>query len=215
METIFGLYNLRNFAGVLQVESHIGVSGVQHTTSRKLNLATTHSRATVFGVHTSQHGETFALIDTIGIFTQASLYFLYLLQRDFRLLSDNLHLYLGRDIGDAVLRQILEVTAYLSRGYLNLAHQFLLHLLNLQSLTGILAQRFTNLAGGLIEIFLHLLARTDVGDVHVCHIVHTLDNLTFGYLDTVESSLVKKELLHGYLLRYRTIRVTVKLPVLI
>ena len=210
METIFRLYNLGNLAGVLQVESYIGISGVQHTASRKLYFTATHGRATVLGVQTSQHGKAFALIDTVGILTQTPLYIFYFLQRNLGLLSDNLHLHLGRDIRNAVLRQILEVTAHLSRSYLNLTHQFLLHLLNLQSFTGILAQRFTNLAGSLVEVFLHFLARTDVGDVHVRHIVHTLDNLTLGYFDTIEGSLVKIQLLHGYLLRYHAIRVTVK-----
>ena len=193
MEAIFRLYNLGNLIGVLQVESHIGKCRIQITASCKWHFTTIDSRTTVVGVQTCQHREAFSLIHTIRIFAQTTFYIFNFLQRNFRLLCDDLHLYLGRDIRNTVLRQILEVTAHLCGSDFNLSYQFLLHSLHFQSFTGILAQGFTNLTGCLIEVFLHLFTRTDIGDIHIRHLVHTLDHLTFSNFNTIKSSLVQKQ----------------------
>ena len=210
MEAIFRLYNLGNLIGVLQVESHIGKCRIQITASCKWHFTTIDSRTTVVGVQTCQHREAFSLIHTIRIFAQTTFYIFNFLQRNFRLLCDDLHLYLGRDIRNTVLRQILEVAAHLCRSDFNLSYQFLLHSLHFQSFTGILTQGFTNLTGCLIEVFLHLFTRTDIGDIHIRHLVHTLDHLTFSNFNTIESSLVQKQLLYSYFFRNHTVGITIK-----
>ena len=212
VETELRLYNLRYFIGVLQIERHVCESRVQISASRKRHFAAVDSRSAVFRIHTRQRGKAgFALRNTIGKVAQTFLYVLYFFQRNFRLLSDYLYLYLGRNIRNTVLRKVFEVTAHLGRRYLDFTDQFLLHFLYFQTLTRIVTQGFTNLAGGLIEILLHFFAGTDVGDVHIRHIVHTLDNFSFGNFNTVECGLMQKQLLYGNFFRYHTVRVPVEL----
>ena len=130
---------------------------------------------------------------------------LNLFEGDAGLLGDDLHLDLGRHVGDAVRRQVLEVAAHLGGRHLDIAHQLALHLPHPQTVAHVLAQRLTNLAGGLVEVFLHLLARADGGNILVGLKIHLADDLALGHLDTVQFGLVEEEFLHGNLFGYHAI----------
>ena len=110
--------------------------------------------------------------------------------------------------------QVLKVAAHFGGSHLHLAHQLLLHLLHLQSLAGVVAQVLAYLAIGLVEILLHLLARTNLRDEVVRIAVHLLDDLVLAHLDAVQLRLVEEELLHGQLFGDDTIGVCVEPPVL-
>ena len=159
MKAILRLHDFGYFVGILQVESDISIGRIQHATSGKFNLTTTNGRSTIFGIHTGQRREAgLTLCDAVGEIAQTLFHILYLFQRNLRLLSDNLNLYLCRNIGDTVLRQVFEVTAHLGRRNLDFTNQLLLHLLHFQTFTSVVAQSFANLTGSFIEVFLHFLA---------------------------------------------------------
>ena len=104
------------------------------------------------------------------------------------------------------------MTAHLGRGHLDFAHQLALHLLHTQAIANILAEGLTNLAGSLVEILLHLLARSDGGNILVGLLIYLADNLAFRDLDTVQFGLVEKKFLYGNLFGYHAIRVGIKAP---
>ena len=193
MITKFRFYDLRNFLRILKTECYIGISRIQHTTSHKIKFTTFDSRSLIFGIQTCQCRKiNFTLCHTVCIITQTSLYIFNFSNRNFRLQCNNLHLYLSRNIRDTVLRKILEIAAYFCRSYLDISYQFLLHLLYCQSVTGIFAQRFTNLSSSLIEVFLHFLLRTNLLDIHIGHHIYTLNDFRFGNFDTIQLCLVQE-----------------------
>ena len=193
METKFRFYNFGNFLRVLQAECHIRISGVHHTTSHKSTFTTFNGRGLIFRIQTGQCREVdFSFCHTIRIITQCPLYILDFRNGYFGLQSNNLHFHLCRNVRDTILWKIFEVTAYFCRSHFDISCQFLLHLLNRQSVTCIITQSFTNLGGCFIEILLHFLSGTDLLDVHIGHHIHTLDDFRFGNLDTVQLCLMQE-----------------------
>src|SRR5699024_3583100 len=125
METILRLYDFRDLLGILQVESDIGVFGNHLPVTHKTGFTTFDSRAAIFGIQQGKGREiTFTLIDTVGVFTQASFYIFNFGNRYFRLLRNNLYFYLGGDVRNTVLGKLLKVTAYFRRSHFDLTYQF-------------------------------------------------------------------------------------------
>ena len=212
VETVFRLHHLGHLGRVLQVERHIGKSGVELPTAIERHLTAILGRSTVFRIHTGQRGETgLALVDTVGEVAQTPLHVFHFLDRNAGFLCNNLHLDLSRDVRNAVRRKVLEIAAHLGRRNLNVAYQLLLHALHRQTLTGILAQGFTNLRGTLIPIFLHLLHGSDAADILANHVVYLADHFALGHFDTVELRLMQEQLLDSDFLGYHAIRITVEL----
>ena len=108
------------------------------------------------------------------------------------------------------MRQAAVEPADLRRRNLDVTDYLLLHLLHGDSLACTLTQVLAYLSRGLVEILLHLLTRTDIRDVKVGHVVHTLYDLSLRYLNTVELGLMQEQLLHRYLLRQHAVWVFVK-----
>ena len=130
VESILRLYNLRNLLGVGQVEGYACKSGVEHSATYVVHLASLTSRARILRVKTRQCGERcLALVDTVGIIAQVILYSIYLLLVNLGLTCDYLHLNFSRNEGDTVLWHIAEIVAHVRRCNRNVAHELLLHLL--------------------------------------------------------------------------------------
>ena len=195
METIFRLHNLRYLFRILQTKSDSSISRIHHSLTHKIGLTPSHGRTTVFRIHTGQSREfRFALIHAIGILTQPSLHIFYFSNRNFRLQSNNLYLYLCRNIRDTILRKIFEITTYFGRSYFNISHKFLLHLLYGKSLARIFTKSFTYLRRSFVllfkKVFFHLFPRAQHLYPMVGHRVHSLNNFTFGNLDTIKTRLM-------------------------
>ena len=175
METILGLYDLRYLLSVLQVESDISVFGHHLAFTHKTGFTTFDGRTAVLGIQQGKCRKiTFALIDTVGIFTQASFHILYFRDGHFRLLCDDLHLYLSRDIRDTVLRKILKVAAHFGRSHFDITYQLLLHSLYNQSVTGILAHGFADLRRSLVKLSFHPFSATQSLNIVIDLIIDTL-----------------------------------------
>ena len=151
----FRLYNLGNLLGVGQVESHIGKSGIQHTSTDIVHLATHTGRAGIFRIQTSQCREgCLALVDTVGVFAQLVLDTIDFLHRDPWLLGKNLHLYLCWYKRNTVGRKIVEITTNLSWRNLNILHEFLLHFLNQLTVLEVIVHLLTHLGDTLLAVLL-------------------------------------------------------------
>ena len=156
MITKFRLHDLGNFLRILQAECYIRIGRIHHTASHKSTLTTFDGRSFILRIQTRQCREVnFPFCHTVCVVTQFLLHIFNFRDRNLRLQRDNLHFHLCRDIRNAILRKVFEVTAYFRRSHLDLSHQFLLHLLHCQPVTRIITQSFANLCRSLIEVFLH------------------------------------------------------------
>ncbi len=216
MEAEFRLHNLGYLVRILQIECHIRIFRYQLSPAHKAEFTTTAARTFIFRIQTCQSGESyFTGSNTFRIVTQSLLHTLNFFLRNLRFHSNDLHFYLSRNKRNTVLRKILEITTDFGRSNLDIPHNLLLHFLHRFSITYILAEHFAYLCRSLIIIFFYFFLRTNLINQPICTSFHITDNFLFGNLNTINSSLMKKQFLDGKLLRNNTIRITVKLAAFI
>ena len=160
MEAELRLHNLRDLLRVGEVEGHGRKVRVEDATAGIAQFTTIAGGAGVFGVETCQRGKRrLALLHTLGILAQLVLHAVDLLRLYTRCLRDDLHLYLRRHEGQAVLRHVAEVAAHLGGCHLQVFHQLLLHLLHHHAIAVVVVQLRTHLTDRHFLILFQLLAR--------------------------------------------------------
>ena len=206
MVTELRLYNLGNLLRVGQVECHVGKCWIQHTSTDIIHLSTHTGRTRVFTIQTGQGCESsLTLVHTVGEVTQLVLDTIDFLHRNTRLHGENLHLHLSWHERNAVSWQVVEILAHLGRRYLDILHQFLLHLLDELLVLEVVVHLLAHLGDALLAILLQFLTGTNHGNPVINLVVDALHHLRFRDLDTVDGCLMQKELLHRKLFRDRTV----------
>ena len=155
MEAELRLHNLRYLLGVGEVKGHRSEGRIEHTTTGETQLTTSTGSTRIFRIETGQRRERgIATIHTIGIFTELILHTVQLLDRDLWRHLNDLHLHLRGDKRQTVFRQILVITAYISRGDGDILNEFTLHPLHHLTVFQVLTQVTADLRQGLMTILL-------------------------------------------------------------
>ena len=116
MESELRLHDFGDFLRIGQVESHIGKSRVKQSAARIVELSALSSRAGILGIESRQRGKRgLSVGDSLCVFAQLVFHSVDFFWRHTRLTGDDLHLYLRRNEGDAVLGKLLEVVSHVCR----------------------------------------------------------------------------------------------------
>ena len=157
----FRLHDFRHLLWIGQVESHLGESRIEHTTSHEAQFTTLTGRARILGVKTCQSGEAcLTIVDTIGEPTKLVLDTVDLTLLDLRRDLYHLHLHLCWYIGQTVLWYIAEITAHVGRRYLHILDKLLLHLLDELLVLELIVHVVADLIDGLLAILFKFLLTT-------------------------------------------------------
>ena len=184
VETILRFNNLRHALRVGEVERNRSKGWVEHTATNVVHLAALTCRAWVFGVEACERSErSLAACDAVGIFAQLVLHVVDFLLRNLRLLCDYLYLNLRRNERNAVLWQLVEVFAYVSRRNGDVAHEFLAHLLYELVVAEVVVQLLAHLRNGHLLVFLQFLLRTSLLYPAVYLHLYVLRNLSLSNVD--------------------------------
>ena len=160
METKFRFYNLGNFFGVGKIESHIGKSRVEHTSTDIIHFTSLTGRTRVFGIQTCQCSEArLSSCDTVGIVAQLFFdtvdFFLCCL----RLACDDFHFHLHRYDRQTIFGNLREILSHVARRHIDVLHQFLFHLGNHLLVLEVIAHLLAHLRHRLIAILFQFLLR--------------------------------------------------------
>ena len=146
METELRLHNLRDLLRVGKVESNRSKGRIEGTTTYQSQLTATTGCSRVFGIETCQGLErSLTFVHTIGIVTQLVFHTVQLLCLDTWCHLDDLHLYLHRHKGDAVLWHIPEITAHLRGRHRDILHELTFHTLHHLTVFHLVTQFVTDL----------------------------------------------------------------------
>ena len=211
VETILCLDNLWNLVRVGEAECDGCKFWLQLSFAHKIEFSATTCRTGVLGIEQGKSWKTCLLVCyTLGVFAQLAFHTFNLFDVNFGFECYHLHLNLLLYKRNTVFGQRIVEATYKNRRNLDFTDNFLLHAFHHLHIIKLLAVHFANFGRVLIEILLHFLLWTYLTD----DITYLRLNLTHYFCfinnNTVQCSLMNKQLLHSKVLADNTIWVTLE-----